>query len=163
MDIDRVVGSDVAQNADNAAVADFRRAVGGQYSAHEHLIQKSSLRIRATQPEPQAVSAVKALALAAGQGQRIYSLNAQNQAVHASAISQLAIDPAVKEEIANALAAGKSVTVHQASLSFAGFHGVGYIITDPETGAGAYKISDGANGAKDGTSFCWVGSFLYTH
>ena len=159
MDIDRVVGSDVAQNADNAAVADFRRAVGGQYSAHEHLIPEKLFTDPSNPAGPQAVSAVKALALAAGQGQRIYSLNAQNQAVHASAISQLAIDPAVKEEIANALAAGKSVTVHQASLSFAGFHGVGYIITDPETGAGAYKISDGANGAKMVLAF--VGLVLF--
>jgi len=148
MDIDRVVGSEVAQNADDAAAAGFRRAVGGQYSAHEHLIPEKLFTDPTDPGGPQAVSAVKAIAVAAGQGQRIYSLNAQNQSIHASAISQLAIDPAVKEEIANALAVGKSVTVHQASLNFAGFHGVGYIITDPETGAGAYKISDGANGAK---------------
>jgi len=148
MDIDRIVGAEVSQNENNAAVTDFRKAVGGQYSAHEHLIPEKLFTDPTDPAGPQAVSAVKAIAVAAGQGQRIYSLNAQNQAIHASAISQLAIDSAVKEEIANALAVGKSVTVHQANISFGGFHGSGYIITDPETGAGAYKISDGANGAK---------------
>jgi hypothetical protein len=147
-DIDRVVGAEVAQNGNNAAVVDFRKAVGGQYSAHEHLIPEKLFTDPTDPNGPQAVSAVKAIAVAASQGQRIYFLNAQNREIHASAINQLAMDLAVKEEIANALAVGKSVTTHQGNISFGGFQGVGYIITDPETGAGAYKISDGANGAK---------------
>jgi hypothetical protein len=49
-------------------------------------------------------------------------------------------------EIQNALAAGKEVAVHQAPITQSGWTGSGYIITDPATGAGAYKISGGANG-----------------
>ena len=49
-------------------------------------------------------------------------------------------------DIQNGLAAGKEVTVHQAPITQSGWTGSGYIITDPETGAGAYKIAGGANG-----------------
>ena len=150
MDVDRVVGSEVAKDATGNPVLAFRRAVGAQYSAFEHLIPEQAFRnssLPANDPlQPQGVSAVKALAVAASQGQRIYTLNAANQAIHASAISQLSIDASVRQEIANALASGKEVTVHQASINYAGFLGSGYIIIDPETGAGAYKISGGANG-----------------
>ena len=57
-------------------------------------------------------------------------------------------------EIQNALAAGKEVTVHQSPITQSGWTGSGYIITDPATGAGAYKISGGANGA------AWVLFFI---
>jgi hypothetical protein len=50
-------------------------------------------------------------------------------------------------EMQNALSAGKEVTVHQSPINQSGWTGSGYIITDPATGAGAYKISGGANGA----------------
>jgi hypothetical protein len=36
--------------------------------------------------------------------------------------------------------------VHQAPITHHGWTGEGYIILDPETGAGAYKISGGADG-----------------
>jgi hypothetical protein len=49
-------------------------------------------------------------------------------------------------EIQNALNAGRTVTVHEAPITVSGWTGTGYIIDDPATGAGAYKISGGANG-----------------
>jgi hypothetical protein len=49
-------------------------------------------------------------------------------------------------EMQNALSIGKEVTVHQSPINQSGWTGTGYIITDPATGAGAYKISGGANG-----------------
>ena len=96
--------------------------------------------------QPQGVSAVKALAIAAAQGQKIYTLNDKNQAYHASIVASLGTDADTKQEISNALAAGKEVTVHQADISANGWTGMGYIILDPDSGAGAYKISGGANG-----------------
>jgi hypothetical protein len=42
---------------------------------------------------------------------------------------------------------GRKVTVHHFPITQSGWTGTGYIITDPATGAGAYKISGGANGA----------------
>jgi hypothetical protein len=152
MDIDRVVGSEVAKNSDNATVISFRKAIGWQYSALEHLtperLFQDPAKFADDPSQPQAISAVKAIAVAVSEGQKVYILNSGNQAIHASTINQLNIDQVVKQEIANALTIGKEVIVHQENVSHAGFIGAGYIIIDPETGAGAYKISSGASGAK---------------
>jgi len=51
-------------------------------------------------------------------------------------------------EIRNALNAGKEVITHTDAVSVPGWSGAGYIITDPQTGAGAYKIAGGGNGGK---------------
>jgi cytochrome c5 len=151
MDIDRVIGSGVATDATPGAVIAFQRAVGIQGSALENLIPEQAFKnssLAADDPlQTQAVSAVKAIAIAAAQGQRIYTLNASNQAIHAATVSQLGIDSDARQEITDALASGKEVMVHQSTISYAGFTGSGYIIVDPETGAGAYRVSGGLNGA----------------
>ena len=40
------------------------------------------------------------------------------------------------------------VTISERNIDYKGWKGIGYIIIDTETGAGAYKISGGANGAE---------------
>jgi hypothetical protein len=87
---------------------------------------------------------VKALAIAASQGQKIYTITRANQDI---LLPQINVDPDVITEMQNALSAGKEVTVHQSPITQSGWTGTGYIITDPATGAGAYKISGGANGS----------------
>ena len=42
--------------------------------------------------------------------------------------------------------AGKEVTFHEKSINAHGWTGVGYIIVDPDTGAGAYLIEGKGNG-----------------
>jgi len=148
MDIDRIVGNECAKDANLATLVSFRNGVGSQYSALEHAVPEELFTNSNDPNRPQSVSAVKALAIAASQGQRIYTLSSKNQAAHATIISSLAIDFAVKQEITDALIAGKEVTVHQANISAFGFAGAGYVITDPENGAGAWKVSNGSNGAK---------------
>ena len=103
------------------------------------------------------MSAVKAIAIAASQGQKIFTLNTQNQSYHTSIIDGLNTDADTKEEIKNALAVGMEVTVQQSDISINGWTGSGYIILDPDSGAGAYKISGGANGG-----FTSVKVFLLT-
>jgi hypothetical protein len=49
-------------------------------------------------------------------------------------------------EIRSALASGKEVTTHTDPLTIPGYRGSGYIIADPVTGEGIYKISGGKNG-----------------
>lgn len=78
---------------------------------------------------------------------KINTLNKANQANHAALLAQVTIDTQAMAEIQSAVAAGKEVTVHQAPITQSGWTGSGYIITDPATGAGAYKISGGANGS----------------
>ena len=148
MDMDRIVGVDCAKDANAATLISFRKAIGGQYSAHEHLITEKLFTDTSNPNRLQAISAVKAIAIAASHGQRIYTLSQDNQSQHASIIASLAINIDVKREISDALVVGREVIVHHEKISAFGFTGVGYIIVDPDTGAGAYKISTGANGAK---------------
>ncbi len=91
----------------------------------------------------QAVSAVKAIAIAQAQGQKIYTINQSNAA---TALPKLPVGGTVGQEIQSAVQAGKEVTVHEKPISAHGFTGYGYTITDPETGAGAYLIEGRGNG-----------------
>ncbi|MFZ1319048.1 MAG: hypothetical protein WAQ56_07030, partial [Candidatus Nitrotoga sp.] len=145
MDINRYASILVAK--DNSSVVGYMLQSGMRESAYEHLIPEKLFTDPLDPNQPQGVSAVKALALAASQGQKIYTLNQTNQPQHQTLLTQITIDAGARQEIQNALAAGKEVTVHQAPITQSGWTGSGYIITDPDTGAGAYKISGGANGA----------------
>jgi len=89
------------------------------------------------------ISAVKALQLAAQQGQKIYQITPQNQA---TVLPQLTLSGLAMKEIRQGLAAGKEVIAHASQVSVPGWTGEGYIITDPVTGSGAYKITGGSNG-----------------
>ncbi|MCP4707930.1 MAG: hypothetical protein GY869_04830, partial [Planctomycetes bacterium] len=120
------------------------KAVGQQTgmiaSAFEHRIPE--LFFTSEQNPGEAVSAVKALAIAAQQGDRIYQITSANIGV----LDGLNIGAQVKDEIRSAAATGKETTVSGNTITVAGWTGVGYIISDPDTGAGAYRISGGVNG-----------------
>lgn len=50
-------------------------------------------------------------------------------------------------DIQDAVAAGKIVTISQKQVQYNGWTGTGYSVVDPNTGAGAYLIGGGADGA----------------
>ena len=100
----------------------------------------------------QGISAVKAIAIANLEGQPIYHLTQNNIN---SIIPLLNHSAFIIAEIRSAVNNGMEVIVHQDPVSVTGWSGTGYIIFDPATGAGAYKISNGANG-----SFIAVGQVL---
>ncbi|MGX2040621.1 hypothetical protein ACWJKU_10885 [Methylocaldum sp. MU1018] len=85
----------------------------------------------------EAISAVKALQKANAQGQRIYHLTPANQATTLPNIHQNSL---VMAEIRDALNAGKEVITHTDPVSVPGWSGAGYILFDPGTGDGAFKI-----------------------
>jgi hypothetical protein len=89
------------------------------------------------------VSAAKALQLASQLGQRIYHVTSQNQA---QTLPNLHLDSLAMNEITQALAVGKEVIAHTDQISISGWTGEGYILFDPITGDGAYKITGGNNG-----------------
>jgi len=91
----------------------------------------------------EAISAVKALAKANAAEQRMYHLTPANQSTTLPNIHHASDTMA---EIRAALAAGLEVITHTDAVSVPGWSGAGYIIFDPVTGSGAYKISDGGNG-----------------
>ena len=61
-------------------------------------------------------------------------------------IEKLNTDEATKQEVINAVNSGKIVTIPAENITMGDWHGTGYIVMNPETGAGAYKISGGLNG-----------------
>jgi hypothetical protein len=91
----------------------------------------------------QGISAVKAIALAQQEGQKIYTITQQNAD---TALTKLPVSGIVGQEVRNAIQAGKEVTIHEKPINAFGWKGYGYIITDPETGAGAYTIEGSGNG-----------------
>ena len=99
----------------------------------------------------EAISAVKAIAIAQNQGQKIYTINKDNAA---TALAKL---PGVNAEIRSAIEAGKEVSFHEKAISAHGWSGQGYIIVDPETGAGAYLIEGKGNGGwLNGVTIGWI-------
>jgi hypothetical protein len=92
----------------------------------------------------EAASAVKLIQIAAGQGQKIYRINRNNMA---EVLPNLHLDSVAMSEIGSALAAGKEVVTHTDRITVSGWTGDGYIIFDPVSGDGAYKISGGTNGS----------------
>ena len=120
----------------------FVMSAGMLSSALEHVVPEQMF---STPTAPvSAISAVKALQIAAQQGIPVHHINASNAA---TVVPLLNIDALALEEIQAAIAVGKEVTVSQNNITAAGWTGVGYIITDPVTGSGAYKISTGKNGS----------------
>ena len=131
----------------------------GQYSsAMEHAVpeqfwvDKSSCRYQdedgsiknpALADCAQGISAVKAIAIAQSQGQRIYTINQSNRD---TALPKLTIGGDVGAEIRSAIQAGKEVTFHESPISAHGWTGYGYIMTDADTGAGGYIIEGKGNG-----------------
>jgi transglutaminase-like putative cysteine protease len=138
-------------NADTAR--NYMLSSGMTSSALEHSVPE---QLFSTPDAPaQGISTVKALKIANDQGIPIYTINQSNIA---TVMPQLQIDQQVKDDIANAVNAGKVVTVSKSNINFNGWVGCGYIITNPETGAGAYMISGGANGAF--LFLLWASCFL---
>ncbi len=124
-------------------------------SALEHATPEQLFNTDPTNP-PNAFSAVKGLQLAAAEGQRIYQITQANQA---TTLPNLNLDAATETEITNAVNAGKEVITHTDLVSVPGYAGAGYIIIDPVSGDGAYKISGGLNGGT--SSDVGITDFVY--
>ena len=134
--------SDIARN--------YMLSSGMTSSALEHGVPE---QLFSTPDAPvEGISTVKAIKIANDQGIPIYTVNQNNIA---TTLPQLQIDRQVKDDITNAVNAGKVVTVSKANINFNGWNGCGYIITNPETGGGAYMISGGTNGADDDGNKAW--------
>jgi len=112
-------------------------------SACRYTDENGSVQNPSSSPCAEGISAVKAIAIAQQQGQKIYAITAQNAA---SALPHIPVTGAVGAEIRSAIQAGKEVIFHEKQITAHGWTGYGYVITDPETGAGAYLIEGKGNG-----------------
>ena len=80
------------------------------------------------------------------QGIAVYTVTPNNiDAV----LSKINASVDVVSDIRNATASGKQVTVTQRPVSYNTINATGYVISDPETGAGAYLLDSGLNGGSD--------------
>lgn len=91
----------------------------------------------------EAVSAVKALQTASQNGIPLYKIDNSNIG---SILPLLTVTTLVKDNIRNAVNAGKEVIVSRNNVSINSWTGVGYIVNDPVSGVGEYMISDALNG-----------------
>ena len=89
------------------------------------------------------ISAATAIQVANEQGKRIYKVTQGNVN---TVLPQLSVDSQVQSDIASATASGFEVTLPQSDITVGTFTGTGYVIQDPQTGAGQYLISGGRNG-----------------
>ncbi len=157
MDVGHLRHLRVAKDNDAKTTLAYNRLRGQMASALEHATPEH-LFVDATTcnlpdvlnpdpekpPCPQGISAIKGIAAAQAAGQKAYTITHENQ----SAIESLQLSAETKDDIANAVAAGKEVTVHERPISSDGWTGAAYVISDPSTGAGAYLIEGKANGGR---------------
>lgn len=162
MDIGHVRNITWAKDNDEKKWVAYNRLRGQYMSALEHAVperffndlQKCNLQGN-TNPTaglpdcPQGISAVKALGIAAAQGQRIYAITQKvyndNPNIVNTALSAHSYD--TQNRVQQSLDAGYEVTIHQQPITESGWTGAGYTAIDPATGAGAYTIEGGSNGA----------------
>jgi len=141
MDIDQSANAMVAKDGSRDKRTQFNLTVGMLTSILEHVVPE---QIYSDPANPvQGVSTAKALAIANQQGQKIFTIDQNNLS---ASLAALTLSQAIKADISNAVNAGQVVTTHEANITVDGWTGAGYIITDPLTGSGAYRISGGVNG-----------------
>lgn len=115
--------------------------IGLMSSALEHAIPEQIFKDK----DGTGFSSARAIALALAQGQKIYVISQDNKT---EVLSKISINALALAEINAALSTRKEVIVHAHPLKISAYTGSGYIIIDPETGSGSYKISGGRNGGR---------------
>jgi len=95
-------------------------------------------------PLGKGATTMRLIALANSTQMPIYHITGTNWSTYRSALQHPA---EVLTDIDNAVAAGLEVVIPQAQLTNNGWTGSGYIILDPVTGSGDYRINGGASGA----------------
>jgi transglutaminase-like putative cysteine protease len=135
-----VVGYD---GSDASMKRKFNIQLGMMASQLESQVPEQTFATSISGAASSAISAAKALSLANAAGQRIYQITSANQGSVLPLIHQNA---AALAEMQAALANGSTVVAHTDPIMVPGWTGAAYIILDPDTGSGAYKIAGGQNG-----------------
>jgi hypothetical protein len=133
-----------AVDNDRATTIAITQQIGLMASSLEQRIPELLFTEADDEQPASGVSAVHALMTAVQEGQQIYQVTQENIDV---VLPLLNVKADVKDDIRTGVAAGKIATIPQNQVTIGDWVGVGYIITDPRTGTGAYLISGGYNGA----------------
>ena len=126
-----------------AQVVNFMKQAGFQGSYLEGGVFDQLAAASDGSPSTRGISSIHLLSAAMAQGIPVYRIT---QANAAAALPMLQLSSAVESDISRAVSQGKTVITAERNLDIGPWHGVGYIIHDESTGAGAYLISGGLNG-----------------
>lgn len=140
MDLRRFIQSPFSIIGDADQEREFTKIQGLSTSFYEHAIWESFSGI-------DSVSTVKLLQLAKEAGTPVYTINSANVNEILDSLGQA---QSVKDDIRNVVAAGRVVTIPASAITRNEWHGTGYMARNPDTGEGAYIISNGYAGG--GTS-----------
>ncbi|QOC23511.1 hypothetical protein IC757_05050 [Wenzhouxiangella sp. AB-CW3] len=142
MDLDYVPSHLTKHNGSASQRAEAAQPLGMLKSILENVVPEQQF---STEVEPaEGVSAVAAIAKAQAEGQRVFHVTQDNLD---EAMAEISISQASREDIQRAVSQfGYEAIVHEAPITVPGWRGSGYILTDPDTGAGSYMIDGGKNG-----------------
>ncbi len=131
IDSDYNISTPMDVAGDKTKVRRFQILSGMTSSALEHTLFEAITGV-------EAISAIKALQIANIQGIPIHQIDENNLS---EKLPMLQLSSEVKTDIQNVVQAGKVVIVSERNIQLNDWNGVGYIVLDPTTGAGAYMIS----------------------
>lgn len=126
-----------------AARVNFMKQAGFQGSYLEGSVFDQLATTNDPTPANHGISSIHLLSAAMAQGIPVYRITSANAA---AALPMLQLSPAVEADISRAVSQGKTVLTAERDIDLGPWRGVGYIIHDETTGAGAYLISGGVNG-----------------
>ena len=137
-----LMSSPTSLSGDAVARKAFLEQIGLVSSYLEHRTIENLL-IESDQME--SISAVKAIQLANEQGITIHTIT---QANVTAILPTMNISESDRQLIADSVNAGNEVIVPASEVVYKEFKGLGLLVRDPQTGAGAYLISEGFGGQK---------------
>lgn len=136
IDVGRNIVSPFSMGGDKPKEKGFKMQSGMYMSVMEHIIFEWMFNVNA-------VSAVKVLQQANTLSMPVYIITSQSIG---QILPLLQVSSSIKSEIQNATNAGLIVIIPQTEITLNNWNGTGYIVQNPETLGGAYKISGGING-----------------
>lgn len=136
IDVDTDSHSVVSLCGDKDILREYMMSTGMIGSAYESNVWEQMT-------EKKSISTISIFAKAQEENKEILVISKENCATE---IYKLNTDEATKQTVINAANSGKIVTIPAENVTMGDWSGTGYIVTNPETGAGAYMISGGLNG-----------------
>ena len=158
MDIDRLLSISQAKDGDKSKAQNLAMETGIWSSVLEHMIPE--LFYQEADNAFESISAIKALQVANDLSIPIVRIDRNNLGQLRSSLS---VGSDTLSTIEDAVNSGKTVITPSTEFSYKNWTGIGYVILDTNTGAGAYMIGGmGGSEQVDGTSdaVSWLEMFL---
>ena len=136
IDVDTDSHSVISLTGDEDASREYMLSTGMMGSLYESTVWEELTGY-------ESVSTISILAAAQEKGIELLLISSANMAEE---MEKLNTTDTTKQAVTEAVNAGKIVTIPAEDMTIGSWSGTGYMVIDPETGAGAYMISGGLNG-----------------